>query len=393
MNQGFCENSGAGILPAVPTASGHRTSRAPVPLLLLALLAAGCHRNPAGYSGAMPPPLVNVVTVRPRPLPITTQLPGRIDAEQVANVNARVDGVVLRREFVQGANVTNGQALYQIDPAPYKAQLESAKANMTQAQSLMQRYKPLVSINAVSRQNYDNAVAAAAQAKAARDIAAINLGYCSVTAPISGRIGPALVTVGTLVSQAAATPLAVIQQLDPIYFDFTEASVDVLKLRAQLHSGQLRRPASGELKVTLQLPDGSTYPLPGKLLFQDVSVDPSSGMVSLRAEFPNPDRVLLPGMFAVGTLQEGVAPNTILVPQRAVVIDPTGAASVMLVTSTNSVAPRPIQLGGATATDWIVQSGLKPGDRVIVDGLQKAFPGAKVNPVDVGSSNAPAAGH
>jgi len=362
----------------------------PIGFVFMALLAAGCHRAPAGYPGQMPPPLVNIITVRPQALPITTQFPGRIDSEQVANVNARVDGVVLRRDFEQGANVTNGQVLYQIDPAPYQAQLDSANANLIQSQSLMNRYKPLVGINAVSRQNYDNAVSAAAQAKAAREIAAINLGYCSVAAPISGRIGPALVTEGTLVSQAGATPMAVIQQLDPIYFDFTEASVEVLKLRAQMQSGELQSP-SKELKVTLQLPDGSIYPHEGKLLFQDVSVDPSSGMVTLRAEFPNPDHVLLPGMFAVGTVDEGIAPNTILVPQRAVVIDPTGAASVMLVTATNSVAPQPIRLGAATATDWIVQSGLKAGDRVIVDGLQKAFPGMVVNPVDVGNSNAPAA--
>jgi len=337
----------------------------------------------------MPPPLVNVITLKTQDLPITTQLPGRVDAEQVANVNARVDGVVLHREFEQGTEVTNGQVLYQIDPAPYQAQLDSASANLTQAQALMDRYKPLVSINAVSRQNYDNAVSSAAQAKASKEIAAINLGYCSVTAPISGRIGQALVTEGTLVSQTASTPMAVVQQMDPIYFDFTQASVEVLKLRAQMQAGQLQSP-SNEIKVTLQLPDGSTYPHEGKVLFQDVSVDPSSGMVTLRAEFRNPDHLLLPGMFAVGTVDEGIAPNTILVPQRAVVIDPTGGASVMLVTSTNSVVPQPIQLGAATGTDWIVQSGLKAGDRVIVDGLQKAFPGSTVNPVDAGSSNAPA---
>lgn len=365
-------------------------------VIALALLAAGCHKPPAGHMGAQPPPLVNVITVRSQTLPVTTQLPGRVDAERIANVNARVDGVVLRREFEQGADVTNGQELYQIDPAPYQAQLDSAKASLVQAQALMNRYKPLVGINAVSRQNYDNAVSAASQAKAARKIAAINLSYCSVTAPISGRIGPALVTEGTLVSQAAATPMAVVQQMDPIYFDLTEASVEVLKLRAQLQSGKLQRPESKELKVTLQLPDGSTYPHAGKLLFQDISVDESSGMVTLRAEFPNPDHVLLPGMFAVGTLEEGVAPNTILVPQRAVVIGPTGAASVMLVTSTNSVEPQPVQLGAATATDWVVQSGLKAGDRVIVAGLLKAYPGMIVNPVDIGAtnenSNAPAPG-
>ncbi|HEX3624784.1 MAG TPA: efflux RND transporter periplasmic adaptor subunit [Verrucomicrobiae bacterium] len=362
-------------------------------VVLVSLLATGCNRAPAGAGFTMPPPLVNTVTVKTRDLPVTTQLPGRVDAERIANVNARVEGVVLRREFDQGAEVTNGQVLYQIDPAPYQAQLDSAQANLTQAQALMDRYKPLVRINAVSRQNYDNAVAAAAQAKAAKEIAAINLGYCSVAAPISGRIGPALVTEGTLVSQSAATPMAVVQQMDPIYFDFTQASVEVLKLRDELQSGKLKSPEGTELKVTLQLPDGSTYPHAGKLLFQDVSVDPSSGMVTLRAEFSNPDHVLLPGMFAVGTVDEGISPGTILVPQRAVVLGPAGGATVMLVTTTNSVEPQPIELGAANGTNWVVQSGLKAGDRVIVDGLQKAQPGATVNPVDVDSTNAPAAGH
>ncbi|HTV41787.1 MAG TPA: efflux RND transporter periplasmic adaptor subunit [Candidatus Sulfotelmatobacter sp.] len=378
-------------------------------LIVAALLAAGCHRGSPVNMGAQPSPQVNVITVQTQPLPMTTQLPGRVDSERIANVNARVDGVVLQREFEQGADVTNGQVLYQIDPAPYQAQVDSAKASLVQAQALMDRYKPLVGINAVSRQNYDNAVSAAAQAKAAQQIAAINLGYCSVTAPISGRIGPALVTEGTLVSQAAATSMAVIQQMDPIYFDFTEASVDVLKLREQLQSGQLQSPT--EPKVTLQLPDGTMYPQAGKLLFQDISVNPSSGMVTLRAEFPNPDNVLLPGMFAVATLEQGVAPKTILVPQRAVVIDPTGAASVMLATvnaamaATNAeeaahnelVVMQPIKLGAAVGTNWVIESGLKDGDRVIVDGLQKAMPGFTVNPVDIGTtnenSNAPAPGH
>ena len=368
---------------------------ASVSAVLLALLAAGCHRGPGGGGFQMPPPPVDVYTVAPQALPITTELPGRIDPVRIANVNARVDGVVLKQEFEQGADVTNGQILYQIDPAPYQAQLDSAKASYRQAQALAERYKPLVGINAVSKQNYDNAVSAAAQAKASQRIAAINLGYCAVTAPISGRIGPALVTEGTLVSQAGATAMAVVQQMDPIYFDFTEASVDVLKLRAQLQSGQLQRPDTGDLKVTLQLPDGTTYPHTGKLLFQDISVDPSSGMVTLRAEFPNPDAVLLPGMFAVGTLAEGIAPQTILVPQQSVVIEPDGSASVMLVGADNKVQPQPVQIGDAVGADWIVQSGLKTGDRVIVNGLQKAMPGSPVSPVPyqpAGSTNTPPAG-
>lgn len=339
----------------------------------------------------MPPPQVNIITIKPQPLPITTELPGRIEPVRTAQVNARVDGIVLHREFEQGSEVTNGQVLYEIDPAPYQATVDSAKASLNQAQLLAERYKPLVGINAVSKQNYDNAVAAAAQARASLEIAQINLGYCTVTAPISGRIGAALVTEGALVSQSAATQMALIQQMDPIYFDFTESSADVLKLRKELEAGRLKEASSGEPTVTLKLPDGTTYPNDGKLLFQDVTVDPSSGMVTLRAEFPNPDHVLLPGMYAVGTVDEGVAPDAILVPQRSVVIDPAGGASVMLINSTNSVEPQPIQLGAATGANWIVQSGLKSGDRVMVDGLLKAYPGMTVNPVDIGSTNAPAA--
>jgi membrane fusion protein, multidrug efflux system len=364
------------------------------PLFVLALLAAGCHRGPGGQF-QMPPPPVDIITVQSQDLPISTELPGRIDPVRIGQVNARVDGVVLQQEFEQGSTVTNGQILYQIDPAPYQATLDSAKANYVQAQQLVDRYQPLVGINAVSKQNYDNAVSAAAQAKASEDIAAINLGYCSVTAPISGRIGAALVTEGTLVSQTAATPMALIQQMDPIYFDFTESSADVLKMQQELKSGQLQGASPDGAKVTLQLPDGRTYPQDGKLLFTDISVDPSSGMVQLRAKFPNPDGVLLPGMFAVGKLEQGVAPQSILVPQQSVVIEPDGSASVMLVTtSTNLVAPQPIKLGDAVGADWIVESGLKAGDRVIVNGLQKATPGMPVTPMPLnGSTNTPPTGH
>jgi membrane fusion protein (multidrug efflux system) len=365
-------------------------------IILLASLAAGCGHGGAGGYPQMPPPQVDVYTVQTQTLPITTELPGRIDPVRIANVNARVDGVVLKQEFDQGADVTNGQVLYQIDPAPYQASLDSAKANLKQAQALADRYKPLVSINAVSKQNYDNAVAAAAQAQASLDIAAINLGYCHVTAPISGRIGSALVTEGTLVNQAAATSMAVIQQMDPIYFDFTESSAEVLKLRQQLQSGQWQSLSNGEPKVTLELPDGSAYPQDGKLLFTDISVDPSSSMVTLRAEFPNPDGFLLPGMFAVAKLEQALAPQTILVPQQSVVIQPDGSATVMLVTADNKVQPQPIQIGEAVGADWIVQTGLKAGDRVIVNGLQKVAPGAPVTPTpyqpDGAGSNAPAAG-
>jgi len=364
-------------------------------IFLLALLfATGCHQQQGG-SGQPPPPEVNIITIKPQPLPITTELPGRIDPERIAQVNARVDGIVLHREFEQGSAVTNGQVLYEIDPAPYQATVDSAKASLNQAQLLAERYKPLVGINAVSKQNYDNAVAAAAQAKASLEIAQINLGYCTVTAPISGRIGAALVTEGALVSQSAATHMALIQQMDPIYFDFTESSADVLNLRKDLEAGHLKELPSGEARVTLALPDGTMYSREGKLLFQDITVDPSSGMVTLRAEFPNPDGWLLPGMYARGKLEEAVAPEAVLVPQQSVVIGPDGSASVMIVTAVSTnwiVQPQPIQIGAAVGPNWVVQSGLKAGDRVIVAGLLKAMPGAPVTPVSVDETNTPSGG-
>ncbi len=361
----------------------------------LALLAlAGCGHKPAP-SGAMPPPAVGVVTLAPQSLSLTNELPGRLDPVRVAQVRARVDGIVLKREFVQGTNVVAGEVLYRIDPAPYQAALDNAKAsvaqaeaNLTQADLLAERYKPLVGINAVSKQSYDNAVAAAAQAKAslaaaraAQEIATINLGYCTVTAPIAGRIGPALVTEGALVNQVTATEMAVIQQMDPIYFDFTESSAEVLKLRRELAAGQLKSLPSGEAQVTLTLPDGSAYPHPGRLLFADITVDTTSGMITLRAEFPNPEGLLLPGMFAVGRLEQAVAPQSLLVPQPAVIIGPDGSASVMLVTPADEVQIQPVQIGAAVGSNWMVGSGLKAGDRVIVEGLQKVRPGMKVKPV------------
>ncbi|HTV76322.1 MAG TPA: efflux RND transporter periplasmic adaptor subunit, partial [Candidatus Baltobacteraceae bacterium] len=283
----------------------------------LALLALDGCGKPA-QMGAMPPPQVGVITVQSEPLPITTELPGRIDPVRVAQVRARVDGIVLHRNFREGADVTNGEVLYEIDPAPYKAALDSANASLMQAEQLVERYKPLVGINAVSKQDYDNAVSAAAQARAAQEIAAVNFGYCTVTAPISGKVGTALVTEGALVSQSAATEMAVVTQLDPIYFDFTESSTELLKLRQEFDNGQLKKVAPNEAKITLLLEDGTVYPHDGKLLFSDVTVDPTTGMVTLRAEFPNPDDLLLPGMFARAQLEQAVDSDAITVPQRGV---------------------------------------------------------------------------
>ena len=345
---------------------------------LLAL--AGCGRQPAQF-GAMPPPEVGVVTITPESVALTTELPGRIDPVRVAQVRARVDGIVLHRNFREGAEVTNGEVLYQIDPAPYQAALNSANASLMQAQQLAQRYQPLVDINAVSKQDYDNAMSAAAQAKAAQEIAGVNFSYCTVTAPISGHIGAALVTEGALVSQSAATEMALVTQLDPIYCDFTESSTEVLQLRRELDSGALKSAAPGEAKVTLLLDDGTTYPQPGKLLFSDVTVDPTSGMITLRAEFPNPDHLLLPGMFARGLLEQAVDAKAITVPQRGVSVGANGIASVMVVGADGKVEARVIKIGQAVGNKWIVTDGLKAGERVIVEGLLKVQPGMVAKPV------------
>jgi membrane fusion protein (multidrug efflux system) len=347
--------------------------------LTAAVLVSGCGRQQA-QNGAMPPPEVGVVTLAPESVALTTELPGRIDPVRVAQVRARVDGIVLHREFREGADVTNGEVLYQIDPAPYKAALDSANANLMQAQLLEQRYKPLVGINAVSRQDYDNAVSAAAQAKAAQEIAAVNFGYCTITAPISGHIGAALVTEGALVSQSTATEMALVTQLDPIYCDFTESSTEVLRLRRELDNGTLKSAAPGEANVTLLLDDGTTYSEPGKLLFSDVTVDPSSGMITLRAEFPNPDHLLLPGMFARGLLEQAVDAKAITVLQRGVNVGANGIATMMVVGADGKVEARVIKIGSAVGNKWVITDGLKAGESVIVEGMQKVQPGMVVKP-------------
>jgi membrane fusion protein (multidrug efflux system) len=362
-------------------------------LILLAL--AGCRHNQGAGENQMPPPEVGVVTIVPESTVLTTELPGRLDPVREAQVRARVDGIVLHCNFQQGADVKAGEVLYQIDPAPFQAAydnaaaaLAKAEANARQTQLLADRYQPLVGINAVSKQDYDNAVSAAAQAKAdvmsakaALETASINLGYATVTSPIDGRIGAALVTEGALVSQSAATQMALVQQLDPIYCDFTESSTEVLRLRRALENGTYKTLAAGEAKLTLRLEDGTTYSLPGRLLFSDVTVDPSSGMITLRSLFPNPNHILLPGMFARGELEQAVDTKAITVLQRGVTIGVNGIAAVMAVGTDEKVEIKVVQLGSAIGNKWIVTDGLNAGDRVIVEGLQKVQPGMVVKPV------------
>ncbi len=342
-----------------------------------------------------PTPEVTVYTVQRETVSVTTELPGRLDPVRVAEVRARATGILMKQLFRDGSEVKEGDVLFEIDPAPLQASLDSAQANLAkseanqkQSAANFQRYQSLVKTGAISRQDYDQAVASAAQAKsdvqtarAALDTAQLNLGYAKVTAPISGRIGKASVTEGALVSATEATKLATIQQLDPIFFDFTQSSTDVLRLRRALDSGTLQSVEPGAAKVTLLLEDGSTYAAGGKLLFSDVAVDPTTGMITLRAEFPNPDRILLPGMFARGRLEQAVNNEALTVPQRAVSRGPNGTSSVLVVGDDNKVQSRVVQANTAWKDKWIIASGLKAGERVVLEGLQKAPPGSVVKPV------------
>jgi membrane fusion protein (multidrug efflux system) len=357
----------------------------------------GCGEKPAAAqasAGGMPPPEVSIVTVAPQRIVMTTELPGRVEATRIAQVRARVPGIVLKRVFREGSEVKAGETLFRIDSAPFQATFNStqaavakAEANLAQANLKVQRYKPLVETNAISKQEYDDALTAQKQAaadlasaKAAQDTARLNLGHATVTAPISGRIGRAQVTEGALVGQGEATPLATIQQLHPVYVNLTQSSAEMMQLQRAMSSGRLKRVGPDEAKVTLVTDDGRVYPHEGKLLFSDFSVEESTGAVSLRAQVPNPDRLLLPGMYVRARLEQAVSENAITVPQQAVQRSPSGA-SVMLVGPDEKVTPQPVKVEGAHGDAWIISEGLKAGDRVIVEGFQKAKPGAPVKPV------------
>lgn len=366
-----------------------------VGLALVTFCGCGQSGSPAPKMGGFPTPEVGVVTVRAQALPMVTEFPGRVDAVRTAQVRARATGILLKRAFDEGADVKAGDILFQIDPAPLQANLDSVSANLAkaeatlgQAKSREARFKSLVEVNAVSRQEYDDTASAVklaeaeiAAAKAAVATAKLNLGYATVTAPIDGRIGEAKVTEGSLVSQVEATQLAVIQQLDPIYVDFPQSSTELLRLKKSLDSGKLQSVDPLETKVTLILEDGSTYAATGKLLFSDVTVDPSTGMVTMRSEFPNPDHVLLPGMFARVQLQQAINNDAITVLQRGVALGANGGATAMVATPDSKVELRNLKLGNAVGDKWVVIEGLKVGDKVIVEGLQKVRPGGDVKTV------------
>lgn len=349
-----------------------------------------------------PPPQVGVLTIEPQPVMRTTELPGRLSAVLTADVRPQVSGVILKRLFTEGSEVKEGQPLYQIDPATYQAAYDSAQATLARdeaalatANAQVARYRPLVRAQAVSAQDYDNAVAAAKEAQAdiltARagiEQAQINLDYTKVLSPIAGHIGRSTVTPGALVTANQTTALATVTELDPIYVDMNQSAATLLRLRQEMAAGQVERVGDNAAKVTLKLEDGTTYKLAGKLQFTEVTVDQGTGTVLLRAAFPNPQHLLLPGMYVHAELQEGVNRNGILIPQQAVSRNTHGDATVLMLGPDDKVALHVIQTGPAMGRNWLVTGGLKPGDRVVVDGLQSIRPGMVVHPVAAGGNAA-----
>lgn len=392
----------------------HRTPWLPAAAVLaIALVLAGCDKGQAdggqaGHGSAAPQ--VTVLTIQPKPVPVTAELAGRTTAFQIAEVRPQVTGIVKARAFTEGSEVKAGQVLYQVDSASYEAALESARATLAKAEANLTttklkagRYDELAGIDAVSKQARDDAQAALKQAQAevaaaqaAVRTAQIELNYTRVSAPIAGRIGRSAVTPGALVTANQATALATVQQLDPIYVDVTQTSAELLRLQRDLNEGRLKHAdvsaGDGQAKVKLVLEDGSTYPLEGKLQFSELSVDTTSGSVTLRAVFPNPKRQLLPGMYVRAIVEKGVSEQGILVPQAAVSRDAKGNATAMVLGTDGKVQARTLQTTQSVGEQWLVSSGLKAGDKVIVDGLQKVQPGAPAQGVEAhASSAAPAA--
>jgi len=344
----------------------------------------------------MPPAEVSVVTIQPQPVQLFTELPGRTSPFRVAEVRPQVGGILVKRLFEEGSEVKAGQQLYQIDPATYQAAVQSAEADLAKARATLKtaeakaaRYSDLVQINAVSRQDYDDVVATLEQdkaqimvAQAEVDTAKINLGYTKVYAPISGRIAKSAVTEGALVTAGQTTALTTITQLDPIYVDLNQSSSDLLRLRQEFASGKLSQGDAGKAPVSLTL-DGSShaYDKPGELKFADVTVDSSTGAVQVRAMFPNPDKLLYPGLFVRARIAEGERAEGILVPQQAIVRNADGSAMVWVVGEGDKAEARPVVTNQAQGDKWLIDSGLKAGERVITEGLQKVRPGAAVKPV------------
>ena len=370
--------------------------------IIVCLILSGCGRQNTA-SGPPGPAEVSVVTVRPEKITTTTELSGRTSAFRVAEVRPQVNGIIQKRLFVEGSEVKAGQVLYQIDPAPFHAALDNAKAalgkaeaNLPAIRSRSERFRELLAEKAVSQQDYDDANAALKQSqaevqywKATVETARINLGYTRLTAPISGRIGKSNVTEGALVTGHQPVALATIQHLDPIYVDLPQSTAELLRLQQRLADGRLNRDGKNQNRVRLILEDGTPYPLEGTLQFRDITVDPSTGSVILRVVAPNPKGVLLPGMFIRTVVQEGINTQAVLIPQQAVSRDPKGNPLTLIVDAESKVQVRPLVLDRAIGNRWLVASGLAPGDQVIVEGIQKVRPGApvKVVPAGTGSEN------
>jgi membrane fusion protein, multidrug efflux system len=356
----------------------------------IGLLAAGCARHAA----APPPkPAVTVIDLQARPVSLTTELPGRVSADRIAEVRPQVNGVVLKRLFSEGNLVAAGQQLYQIDPAPYQAALASAqatlahaRASVTAARLIAQRYQALSEAHAVSRQDYDNAVATLGQDEAdvasgaaAVRAAEINLAYTRVYSPISGRTGRSSVTEGALVTANQATSLLTVTQLDPVYVDLTQPSTTLVRLKRELAAGQIRRVDGNQAPAKLLLEDGSPYESPGTLQFSEVTVDQGTGSVTLRAIFPNSQGLLLPGMFVRATIEEGVREGAILAPQQGITHAPDGTATALVVSADGKVEKRSVELDRAIGEEWVVTKGLGAGDRLIIAGRQNVKPGMDVS--------------
>jgi len=360
-------------MPVLTTGLHHLSGRLAV---AAALLLAGCGHHAAPPAPA--PPRVSVVTLRTQTVPIITELPGRVTAYRTADVRPQVNGIILKRLFAEGGEVRAGQQLYQIDPAPYRAAYDSAVAANASARALAQRDRSLVETNLVSKQDYDNAEALYLQAQAAVETARINLVYTKVLSPITGRISRSFVTEGALVTANQPTALATVQQLEPVYVDVTQPSTTLLRLRREADAGLLKQNEAGKTQVRLRLEDGTDYPHSGTLEFSEVTVDTGTGSVTLRALMPNPERLLLPGMFVREQIQEGVRQGAVLAPQQGVSHDQKGEPNALIVGSGDVVELRNLQVDRAIGDQWVVTKGLKAGDRVIVEGIQSAKPGGKV---------------
>jgi membrane fusion protein (multidrug efflux system) len=348
----------------------------------------GC-KNSATPDAAQPIPFVGVFEVKSSRVSMFAELPGRTSPYQIAEVRPQINGIIQKRLFTEGSDVKSGEVLYQIDPALYRAALDSAQASLAKARANLdtielkfQRYKELIKINAVSKQEFDDVQAAYKQSladvqsgEAAVQTASINLGYTQITSPISGRVGISSFTAGALVTAGQAAALTSVQQLDPIYVDLVQSSSDLMKIKRALDSGSLKRAGKDAVKMRLILDDKVQYPLEGKFQFSDVSVDTGTGSVTLRAVFPNPKHDLLPGMFVRAVLEEGVNENGLLVPQQGVTHDARGNATALVLTPQSKVEQRVLELGEAVGDQWVVKSGLSVGDLLIVDGVQKVKPG------------------